>query len=170
MRTKFFNDEVVYFDDQIVKISDRDVAALKQKAKINARHRMRICTHRDVNDDIHEMIIVHCRDVYVKPHKHLNKIESFHILEGLADIIMFDDEGGVSDIIPMGDYASGKIFYYRISDPIYHTLVVRSEVFVFHEITNGPFKKFDTQFAPWAPQETDGPGVKKFMEDLSKLV
>lgn len=170
MRTKLFNDEVVYADDQIVKISDRDVAALKQKAKINERHRMRICTHRDVSDNIHEMIIVHYRDVYVKPHKHLNKIESFHILEGLVDVILFDDDGGVSDIIPMGDYASGKIFYYRISDPIYHTLVIRSEVLVFHEITNGPFKKSDTQFAPWAPQETDSLGVKKFMEDLSKLV
>lgn len=170
MRTKSFNDEVVYADDRIVKISDCDVAALKQKAKINARQRMRICTHRDVNDNVHEMIIVHYRGVYVKPHKHFNKIESFHILEGLADIILFDDDGGVSEIIPMGDYASGKIFYYRISDPIYHTLVIRSEVLVFHEITNGPFKKNDIQFAPWAPQETDGSGVKKFMEDLSKLV
>jgi hypothetical protein len=33
--------------------------------------------------------------------------------------------------------------------------MVISARFVFHETTNGPFNRADTECAPWAPEETD---------------
>src|SRR3990172_1590735 len=139
-----FNDEVLYTDDPIVQVSRADIQGLKQAALSNPRRRIRLCGHRNINSTLHEMLIVHTKGTYVHPHKHLNKSESFHVVEGIADIVVFDDSGKVTAVVPMGDYASGRKFFYRLSDPWFHTLLITSEFFVFHETTNGPFVKTDT--------------------------
>jgi cupin fold WbuC family metalloprotein len=132
----------------------------------NERKRIRLCTHKDVDDEVHEMLIVHAKDTYVRPHKHVNKIESFHVIEGKVDIVLFKEDGGIMDAVQMGDYLSGYDFYHRISFPYYHTLIIRSDVLVFHETTNGPFKRTDTIFPVWAPDEKDFSGQKEFMSNL----
>jgi cupin fold WbuC family metalloprotein len=120
------------------------------------------------------MFIVHKKDTYIRPHKHLHKTESVYIIEGSADIVIFDDIGGIVEVIRMGDYSSGRKFYYRLAEPIYHTLLIASELLVFHEITNGPFRRSDTVFAPWAPEDCDIAGQSEFMRrlvhDISKPV
>ena len=116
------------------------------------------------------MLIVHGKSTYVHPHKHPGKSESTHIIEGLVDIILFDDDGRIDRVIEMGDYASGKIFYYRIATPIFHTLIIRSDILVFHETTNGPFNKESTIFAPWAPEEADSTSVSHFLSNLNERV
>ena len=110
------------------------------------------------------MLIVHEKDCYVRPHMHVNKTESFHIIEGTVDIIIFDEDGQIKDIIPMGDYGTGRKFFYRLPHSCYHTLLIQSEVLVFHEITNGPFRPDDTVWALWAPEETDENAVSQYME------
>ena len=141
--------------EPIVRISRADIQALKDQALRNPRQRIRICAHKDTLDRLHEMLIVHTRSTYVRPHKHLNKSESFHVIEGSADVVIFDEAGGVAEVIRMGDYASGRRFYYRIEQPAYHTLLITSDVLVFHETTNGPFRREEMIFAPWAPEEQD---------------
>jgi len=84
--------------------------------------------------------------------------------------VLLDDSGKVVEVVPMGDYASGRKFYYRLADPFYHTLLIRSDWLVFHEITNGPFKRDDTIFAPWSPELDDVAGAKQFMEELERKV
>ena len=101
---------------------------------------------------------------------HLNKIESVHVIEGLVDVVLFDEEGTVTEIIRMGDLSSGRKFYYRMAAPSYHTLFIVSELLVFHEITNGPFRRPDTVFAPWAPDEGDTAGQVEFMGRLALAV
>jgi cupin fold WbuC family metalloprotein len=116
------------------------------------------------------MLIVHERGAYVRPHKHTGKTESAHIIEGLVDVVMFDDSGRIESVIRMGDYASGRIFYYRMAIPVFHTLIIRSDVLVFHETTNGPFDRGDAVFAPWAPEDSDVNFVNTFMADLDDKV
>jgi cupin fold WbuC family metalloprotein len=116
---------------------------------------MRVCTHRDPGDSLHEMLIVHTKDTYVRPHKHAAKSESFHVIEGEMDVVVFDDHGAVTDVLRLGDYRSGRTFYYRMHEPLFHTLLIRSEVVIFHEITAGPFRPQDTIFAPWEPPPDD---------------
>lgn len=165
---KQINDEVFYADSKLVKICQKDIQALKEKAALAKRHRSRLCTHKDVEERLHEMLIIHHKNTYVRPHKHSGRSESFHIIEGTADIMIFDDQGAVSDIISMGDYRSGKIFYYRMPEGLYHSMVITSDVIVFHEITNGPFNKADTFFAPWAPDENDTQKAQDFTLDQKK--
>ena len=169
MKTKVFNEEVLFTDVPIVKVDKQYINKLKEKSDMNIRKRIRLCTHRDIENRIHEMLIIHTKDTYVRPHKHINKIESFHIIEGTADVVIYSDNGAIADVITMGEYGTGRIFYYRLSDPLFHTLRIISDYLIFHEITNGPFRRFDTVFAPWAPQGTES-GTNKFMDTLDREV
>jgi cupin fold WbuC family metalloprotein len=168
MNVKKSNDEVLVANDRIIKLQCTFIESLKKKAANNTRKRIRLCAHKNVNDTLHEMFIVHMRGNYIRPHKHHNKIESLYVIEGRADIVLFDSSGGITDVINAGNYASGYKFYYRIEEPSYHTMLIKSEYFVFHEITNGPFRASDTVFAPWSPVENDLLTVKKFLSTLAR--
>ena len=166
MQQKIINEEVYYANEPVVKIDRSDIAQLKIQASGNVRKRARLCAHPSPEDKLHEMFIIHSQDAYVMPHKHPGKSESFHIIEGQADIILFDDHGKVQEVVPMGEYGSGKKFYYRLNQPVFHTLLIFSEVLVFHEVTNGPFDKKDTVFAPWAPREGEEQKIKDFQRSI----
>ena len=167
MKTTEFNKEVLFSPDNILQIDASDIDELKKKAKKNPRKRIRICAHKDIKDHIHEMLIVHEKSCYVRPHKHANKTESFHIIEGKVDIILFHEDGTIDQSIPMGDIASGLKFFYRLPPDRYHTMLIKSEVLVFHEITNGPFSAHETSWASWSPEETDLDAVNKYIEMLA---
>jgi len=166
-QTRQENEEVLYGEGPIIKVTSDDIHWLKNKAGQNERKRIRLCAHRNIEDSVHEMLIIHTRDTYIRPHKHLGKSESFHIVEGIADVILFDDLGNVSNLIKMGKYGTGLIFYYRISIPVYHTLLIHSDMLVFHETTSGPFNRVDTIFAAWTPDEDDKEKYKSYMSHLS---
>src|SRR6478609_9998623 len=84
------NPEVYYSDDAIVTADDATIAELKRIAAQNSRLRSRLCTHPDPASGLHEMLIVHHRQAYVRPHKHLGKPVSFHLIEGSARVVIFD--------------------------------------------------------------------------------
>ena len=167
LRYNVENEEVLFCRDSIMRIDRTDVRQLVALANANSRERIRLCSHYDADDTLHEMLIVHSSNTYVRPHKHLGKPESFHVIEGRADIVVFDDNGDVRDVIQMGNYASNRAFYYRISTALYHTLIIRTDVLVFHETTTGPFNRKDTVFASWSPEEHYTVGCALFMEKLT---
>lgn len=170
MKIKVLNKEVLFANEPIVKVCLQDIKRFKKLSDLNERKRIRLCVHRDIEDRIHEMIIIHMKNIYIRPHKHLKKIESFHIIEGTADIVIYNDDGSILDIIPMGGYGTGRNFFYRLSDPLFHTLRITSDYLVFHETTNGPFKTYDTVWASWAPDENVHAAVNKFMEQLTQSI
>jgi cupin fold WbuC family metalloprotein len=170
MRTRIESSEVLYAADPVVTIDAAGVAQLKRDGEQNARRRIRLCAHRSIDDPVHEMLIVHTNETYVRPHKHLSKSESFHVVEGEVDVVIFDDLGRVADVIEMAPFHSGRPFFYRIADPLFHTLLIRSPVLVFHETTTGPFRREDTVMAPWAPADSDKEAVRLFLSDLRQAV
>mgnify|MGYP001241321971 CR=1 FL=1 len=165
-----FNDEVIYVSDNSVAVRPDDVISLKNQAQNNPRKRIRLCTHLDVSDTLHEMFIVHTKDTYVRPHKHMNKSESLHVIEGTVDLFTFDETGNIVGLTQLGDYASGRSFYHRISESLYHTLVISSDTLIFHEVTNGPLNRADTVRAPWAPDEDDVSATTEYMENLARSI
>src|SRR3989338_2027561 len=102
---KRINDEVYYNEDEILRVTSADIQFLKAKAMENPRRRCRLCAHRTPDDALHEMLIVHTSATYVRPHKHPLKNESFHVIEGLMSVVIFDEEGRIRDVIEMGEYA-----------------------------------------------------------------
>ena len=137
---------------------------------MNYRKRARICTHRSNDDALHEMLIAISADSYIHPHKHINKIESFHIVEGLVDMVVFDDFGGVVDVVELGDVSTGKNFYYRLSDSMFNSLLIHSDFLVVHEVTNGPFVENETTLAPFAPSESNCDDVHAYSEDVGRAM
>ena len=162
--------EVFYTKEDIISLDKSDIAFIKSRALNNIRQRSRICCHKGTEDILQEMFIILKKGTYIRPHKHINKPESFHVIEGLADIILFDEAGNVLNTIKIGDYSTGRKFYYRLSTPLYHTVYIKSDHLTFHETTMGPFIKEDTIFASWAPLEEDLAGIKKFMDNLSRKI
>jgi cupin fold WbuC family metalloprotein len=159
MGLRSVNEEVFVATGGIVRVSAEDVTFLAAQARGNARKRARLCAHPGSQDRLHEMLIVLARETYIRPHRHANKSESFHVVEGELDVVIFNDDGAVREVVRMGDYRSGKVFFYRLMEPCYHTVLINTPAALFHETTNGPFDRADTEFAPWAPAEGDPAGA-----------
>lgn len=154
---------IFFKNKDIEKITPQDIEFLKNKSKENARKSARMCLHKDAKDKLHEMIIVHTKEKYIRPHKHSNKAESLHVIEGNADAVFFDEKGNITNVVEMGPFGSGSAFYCRISQPVYHSLIIKTDFFAFHESTEGPFDRSRTIFAPWSPEENDDAQINKFI-------
>ncbi len=170
MKYRAINKEVFYLADQLVQVGKQEIDFLKKRVDNTEKKRVRLCAHRNEGDNIHEMIILLDKETYIRPAKHIGKAESLHVVEGRADAVFFDETGKVSSVIQMGDPSTGLKFYYRIGDPVYHTLIVRSDYFIFHETTGGPFNRADTVFAPWSPEESDGQAANNYKDRLAIMV
>jgi cupin fold WbuC family metalloprotein len=162
------NDEVFIAKNTIVHFGDEEILFLKQQAQMSTRKRARICAHKTNDDVMHEMLIAISAESYIHPHKHLEKSESFHIVEGKADVIIFDENGGISDAFELGIPGSDRQFFYRLSESKFHTIIIRSDYLVVHEVTNGPFSKKDSVLASFAPSENEHIKVKEYMYIVSK--
>jgi cupin fold WbuC family metalloprotein len=145
--------EVFKTTDQVVEIGDLWIGRLKAAASASPLRRSRVCLHLASTDNIQEMILALCSDVLFKPHRHLNKTESFHIIEGELDVVVFTESGETLRVVQMGPIGSGKTFCYRLNASLYHALLPRTPFVVFHETTEGPFLIDSAQYAPWAPEE-----------------
>ena len=125
-----------------------DLRQLAGEAEQLPLRRSRLCAHPSPEDDLHEMLIALHRDGYIRPHRHFRKPESVLLIEGEMDVVLFEDDGRLRQVLPM---AREALAYYRLREPRFHTMVVRTPTVVFHEVTRGPFRAEDTEFAPWAP-------------------
>jgi cupin fold WbuC family metalloprotein len=153
MNWRKVNDEVYYLDRPGVPVGEADLDELIRLAADNPRRRARLCTHQGPDSLLQEMFIVHGRSCYVRPHKHLDKEECVTILLGEVDIVLFDDDGNVTEVVRLGARDSGRPFSCRMVLGVYHMFLIRSETLVFCEATTGPFDRDKMVFAPWSPDE-----------------
>lgn len=170
MNLRKVNEEVFIADEAIVRLGEKEIAFLKEQARTNARKRARICAHKTNDDALHEMLIAISGSSYIHPHRHVGKSESFHIVEGEVDVVVFGENGTVLDVIELGDVRSGRKFYYRLTESVFHTLLIHTEFLVVHEVTNGPFDRDRTVLAPFAPPESDVDEARDYMSRLSETI
>jgi len=154
--------------DPIVEIGPDWLSRLKASAIEGPLGRSRVCVHLDDATPVQEMILAVRQDVLFRPHRHLNKTESFHMIEGALDIVVFDECGRPIRGIQLATIGNGKSFYYRLNEAHYHAILPRTPVVIFHETTTGPFSKCDIQFADWAPQEPSE--LRLFLENAMSAV
>lgn len=139
--------------DPVLEVGADWIGRLKAAAAAAPQKRARLCLHRDDGDPLHEMIIVFHRDTLITPHRHVGKSESFHVLLGALDVLIFDDGGRPERRVRIGSADDGRNPVYRLSAPLWHSVLVRSEFAAIHEVTNGPFDPARTVEAPWAPRD-----------------
>lgn len=147
------NDEVYYALSPLSLASRATIEELKAVARQNARGRARICFHASPEALLHDMLIALCSTTSYQPHKHLNKAEAFHLIEGRLRVVLFSDDGVVENSFELAGAndagAVGVSFYCRIPVNKFHTVVPLSETVVFREVTDGPFMTEETIFSSW---------------------
>lgn len=162
---------LLYSREPIFSITRKPMSDLRRLAAESPLGRARICAHHSPADVVQEMLIVVMRESYIRPHKHLAKSESFHMIEGEMDVLIFSDDGLLENVIAMSAYKDSANFYYRLCIPKFHTLVLKSEWALFHETTSGPFNPEDSVGAPWAPSEKGMPSdIQSFRSGLAAKV
>jgi len=155
--------EVFHNREDVGLVDNRWIDFLKARAASSPMRRSRLCLHRSHDDLVQQMIIVMCRDVLFRPHRHRAKTESFHMIEGFLDLVFFDQLGKPERVVRMGPSGSGAVFCHRLSVSQFHAVLPQSDFVVMHEITAGPWVQDDAEFAPWAPTNHDA--LRTFLDE-----
>ena len=157
-------------------VGKQDIAHFKRMALKSPRNRYRLCLHSDQTHQTQEMIICLKGFNYFHPHFHPgNRSESYHMIEGLLNVYLLDEKGGLIETIRLGAPGTAEVesgsrdFMYRLYAPIYHLMIPRSEWIVYHEITTGPWNDEAVYYAPFAPVGDEREDVKKFVHQVTGL-
>lgn len=161
---------VWYADEPLVVVGRDELDTLRSDVEASPLKRVRLCLHRDIEARLHEMFIVLSRATYIRPHRHIGKSESMLVLSGEADAVFFDEAGAIASVVRLGDYRSTHPFFYRIDQPVYHGLLIRTDVFVYEEATSGPLVPSDSEFAAWAPPEANAEAARAYVTNLAEQV
>lgn len=157
------SDEVYYTRDRLCALKWDVIEFLKQRALENERRRCRLCTHESVDDPFQEMIVAHHRDSNFMPHRYGDRTQSFKVLEGAADVVLFDESGEITHVFGAG--GDDGAFYFRIP-AVYYMFLVKAEWFIFLEATADPFDRSLVDWAPWAASERDVPAAREYRREL----
>ena len=163
-RTSELTLEVFVASPAVMAVAREDIDVLQRRAKENARRTCRLLMHRSVDEPLHEMVIVHTKGRYIRPHKNTNSSKSYHLIAGRLACVLFSEDGAVTATHILGEYSSGEPFMLRLAERCYHTLIPLTETAVFVETILGPFK--GTPYAPWAPEEGDEPAAQAYYAQL----
>ena len=153
-----------FYMQQVKLISQSLIDSVAHLAQSSPRLRMNHNFHAGAGDNPHRFLNVLLAGTYIRPHRHANppKAESFILLEGIADVVTFNDQGLVTARYRLGGESSGEGHLWGVDIPaaIWHTIVPRTNRAVCFEVKPGPWlPETDKEFAPWAPAENADPAV-----------
>ncbi len=159
-------DSVLLVRQPIATVSKERVDQLKQQAFLAPLKRARLCLHHSHEKAVQEMVIAFHKDSYIRPHRHPNKTESFHMIEGKVLIAFFGETGEVFQTLLL-EADVRKNFLYRLSSPYWHSVLCLTEFSVFHEVAEGPFA--GSEYPLWEPQNT-GESIAQFRHKILEIV
>jgi glucose-6-phosphate isomerase len=146
-----------------VRIDADVIADLRTLAAENNGRNARICLHAGPEANHHDMVVLEHRGKYYRPHKHADKGEAFHVMDGQLGIFAFADDGAIVDahVLNPGDI-------YRVEAGMYHAVLPQTEQVLYHENKPGPFLgDGDSIYADWAPDGTDQKAVDEYVDLLN---
>ena len=153
-----------FYTGDIVAVNRRIISQLIEESKRNDHCDIRLCLHKNTREKMHQMIILKTRGNYYRPHRHPDKVESYHMIEGKMALFIFDSG---EDIAECRILSSDDNFLYQVGKNRWHVSIPLSEYVVYIESTTGPFNGAgDTDFAPWAPDGADPEEAMRYFETL----
>ena len=133
----FLNCEKTFFSKKYLKFIEN----FYHRNKVD----LRICLHKNSKSSHHDMIILQQKRNFYKPHKHLKKGETYHIMKGSMICVLFKNNGSIKKTCKI---SRGDIFRTPIN--VYHTMIPTSPHVIYHESKRGPLlKKNDSIFPNW---------------------
>lgn len=113
--------------------------SVSDKAKVSPRLRMNHNLHADLNDPVNRMLNALEPETDVCPHRHMSpyKNESFVVLRGELDVLIFDNEGNIIERYTLNPEKGN----YGIDIPgeIWHSILVKETGTVIYEVKAGPY-------------------------------
>lgn len=137
-------------------IDDALINEVVQSAQNSTRHRSLYSLHERNEDKVHRLIRVLEPDSYVQPHKHEspNRMESFIVLRGKIAMVIFADDGRVSEHVVLE--AGKSPWGVEVPGAVWHTTIALEPDATLFEVLQGPWEpKTHKKLPEWAPTETD---------------
>ncbi|MGY5452404.1 WbuC family cupin fold metalloprotein [Agarivorans sp. MS3-6] len=136
-------------------ISDKDFSTFSDNAKAAPRQRSHHNVHDSLDANVQRLFIATEPDTYMRPHRHseAHKWELFLVLKGQLDLLIFNDEGQLTQRHSLSPATNRAI---EIPPNTWHGYACMQTGTVGLEIKEGayvPTPKED--FAPWSPAEGD---------------
>lgn len=145
---------------------DRTLLQLQRRlAEAAGKVNVRLCMHGAPSDDFHDMLILEWPGSrYYRPHRHLEKGETIHLIEGRAAALVFDDSGALAQVHCLG---VDNDLVVRIAPGHWHVLMPLSAPVIYHESKKGPFvRDEDSHYPVWAPDGADAQEARRYHEQL----
>ena len=99
------SNEVFLSKSSIVNLNKDLVEFLKSKAKLSIKKKSRLLLHRNEDENLHGMLIVHTKGQYIRPHINVYHSKSWHVIEGALKCVIFDENGSIKDSWIIGTYS-----------------------------------------------------------------
>ena len=113
------------------------------------------------------IILERQRGRYYRPHKHSDKDETCHVIEGEIALFLFDQEGKVTKRVEIRGEAT---MVFRVETGRWHTLVPVTDTVVYHESKVGPFLgDNDSIYPSWAPDGCNREAARLYIANLMKV-
>ncbi len=130
------------------------IADAVARSRTSPRRRANHNIHASLDDPIQRFVNVFQPDSYVRPHRHERvRFELFVVLAGRVGLLLFDENGEVSDATPV---EPGGAQIVEIDGWRTHTLVALAPDTVTFELKPGPYRPLaEEDFAGWAPLDGD---------------
>jgi cupin fold WbuC family metalloprotein len=146
---------ILHMTDEVATIDAATIRRMRDLALASPDGRARLCLHHSESDPAQEMIMALTSDNCFPVHRHRDKAESYHILEGSLGIAIFEDEGRVRSRSLLSTTIAGAGTVLRISPMLWHAVLPLSPVVIFHEVTAGPFRAGQSEFAAFCPENIE---------------
>ncbi|KKS97794.1 MAG: hypothetical protein UV73_C0005G0071 [Candidatus Gottesmanbacteria bacterium GW2011_GWA2_43_14] len=129
---------------------------------------LRICLHRNTDEHLHQMIILHHKGIYRRPQKHIYRDEAYQIIAGRMVLFLFDAKGNVNNAEIL---AKNGNFICRIGRGFWHLTIPLTAYVIFQEIKSGKFNRsLDAVYPSWAPAGDNQAENKVYYQKLLKRV
>ncbi len=131
----------------------KNLQQLSDKAQQADRMRANLNVHESLDADVQRLFIATEPGTYIRPHRHseAHKWEFFMVITGEIDLLIFDDEGALSQRIVMSPDQTRAI---ELPANTWHSYVCKKTGTVALEIKQGAYIPTpETDFASWAPAE-----------------
>ena len=154
----FVNKDKIYFNNEMLSFLEKTFKKDKKD--------VRICLHTSKKDIHHDMVILQQRKNFYKPHKHLKKGETYHIIKGSMACILFNEKGKIMKFCKL---TKNNIFRTPINK--YHTMIPLTKFVIYHESKPGPFlKNRDSIFPKWIKKYDQKKNIALLRQKVKRIL
>jgi cupin fold WbuC family metalloprotein len=152
----------------IVSVGVEDLSLIEDLARKHPLGRARLLLHLEHTEPIQEMLIAVRQGCYFRPHRQRARSKTYKLFHGRMLVVFFDEQGQMTDrrLLTEGGPALAAV---RFPADLWHTVIALSPMLFYMETTLGPYRREDTEYADWAPAESDEKAFPGYLAALQRL-